>query len=66
MRRNRDGRRALNRREFLKIGGASFAGAVMFGATACGGGGRAARPNLYSLSGQTLQQRLQDVVEQGS
>jgi multiple sugar transport system substrate-binding protein len=41
--------RKLNRREFLKIGGAGLAGAALLGASGCGGGGGGSGELIFSL-----------------
>jgi multiple sugar transport system substrate-binding protein len=45
-----DARRALSRREFLKLGGAAFAGATVLGVPGCGGGERSEGPVRLTFS----------------
>src|SRR5918994_7440723 len=41
--------RKLNRRDFLKMGGAGLAGAALLGAAGCGGGGGGAGELIFSM-----------------
>jgi len=46
-------RRKLNRRDFLKMGGAGLAGAALLGASGCGGGGGGSGELIFSLGPDT-------------
>ena len=50
--RNAAGRR-LNRREFLKLGGAGLAGAALLGTAGCGGGGSGSGDLVFSMGTDT-------------
>ena len=39
----------MNRRDFLKLGGAGLAGAALLGASGCGGGGSASGELIFSM-----------------
>src|SRR5215217_6290504 len=41
--------RKMNRRDFLKLGGAGLAGATLLGATGCGGGGAGSGNLIFSM-----------------
>ena len=42
-------RQKINRRDFLKLGGAGLAGAALLGATGCGGGGSGSGEVIFSM-----------------
>ena len=41
--------RRMNRRDFLKLGGAGLAGAALLGASGCGGGGASSGNLIFSM-----------------
>jgi multiple sugar transport system substrate-binding protein len=56
--------RGMNRREFLKLGGAGLAGAALLGSAACGGGSSGGSGNLVFAMGRDTSGTLGPLVEE--
>src|SRR5215212_5638721 len=55
--------RKLNRREFLKIGGAGLAGAALLGATGCGGGSGGSGDLIFSMGPDDAQGTMAALIK---
>jgi multiple sugar transport system substrate-binding protein len=56
--------RKLNRREFLKMGGAGLAGAALLGATGCGGGSGGSGDLIFSMGPDDAQGTMAALIKQ--
>jgi multiple sugar transport system substrate-binding protein len=55
--------RKLNRRDFLKMGGAGLAGAALLGATGCGGGGGGSGELIFSMGPDDAEQTMATLIK---
>ena len=55
--------RKLNRRDFLKMGGAGLAGAALLGATGCGGGGGGSGDLIFSMGPDDAQGTMATLIK---
>ena len=55
--------RKLNRREFLKMGGAGLAGAALLGATGCGGGSGGSGNLIFSMGPDDAQGTMAALIK---
>ena len=55
--------RKLNRREFLKMGGAGLAGAALLGATGCGGGSGGSGDLIFSMGPDDAQGTMAALIK---
>ena len=57
------GGRRLNRRDFLKLGGAGLAGAALLGTAGCGGGGSGSGDLIFSMGPDDAEQTMATLIK---